>query len=53
MFNKETKPAGSSPLSDFIRNASARDKKRVYGAVLKKASDKQNAIIEKSRSVAG
>ncbi|MGM0633816.1 MAG: hypothetical protein ACQETO_11680 [Pseudomonadota bacterium] len=38
----------SSTLSDFIRNASSRDKKRVYGDVLKKAARSQAEVVKKS-----
>lgn len=53
MFNKKPKPVESSAFSEFIRNASSREKKRVYATVLKKATEKQNAIIEKSRAITG
>lgn len=31
-------------FSDFIRNASSAEKKRVYTDVLKKATERQNAV---------
>lgn len=37
----------STAFSDFIRNASAGRKKRVYASVLKESTDKQNALLEK------
>lgn len=44
-----SKPKSSTPFSDFIRNASSREKKRVYADVLKKATDRQLEIISKAR----
>lgn len=43
------KLAPSTPFSEFIRNASSREKKRVYHDVLKKASDSQREVIERAR----
>ena len=37
----------STAFSEFIRKASSADKKRVYTEVLKKASDRQNAVIQR------
>ena len=37
----------TTPFSDFIRNASSREKKRVYSHVLKNASKRQNELVEK------
>lgn len=42
----KTKPTTSSKFSDFIRNASSVEKKRVYMEVMKKASERQNAQIK-------
>ena len=47
-----TKPLASTLFSDFIRNASSREKKSVYSRVLKKASEKKNALIEKTTATA-
>lgn len=44
-FNRKPKPVASTPLSDFIRNASAREKKRVYKQVLEKATESQNRVL--------
>lgn len=38
------KPSTSSPFSEFIRNASSGEKKRVYTVVLKKAIERQNRV---------
>lgn len=38
------KTVTSTGFSDFIRNASAAEKKRVYTEVLKKATERQNAV---------
>ena len=45
IFSK-TKPVSSTPFSEFIRNAKAGEKKRVYVEVMKKATDRQNAVIQ-------
>ena len=42
--------AKSSGFSDFIRNASAGEKRRVYTEVLKKATERQNAIRKSAES---
>ena len=44
LFNKP-KPVVSTRFSDFIRNASSEEKKRVYTEVLKKATERQNAVL--------
>ncbi len=38
----------STPLSDFLRTASSREKKRVYRDVLTKASERQNRILKEA-----
>ncbi len=45
IFSKN-KPVTSTPFSEFIRNAKAGEKKRVYVEVMKKATDRQNAVIQ-------
>jgi hypothetical protein len=47
MFSKK-KIVKTTAFADFIRNASSRDKKRVYTDVLKKATERQLFIIEKA-----
>jgi hypothetical protein len=42
---KKPQPVGSTRFSEFIRNASSSEKKRVYTEVLKKASERQNAVV--------
>ena len=46
IFSK-SKTADSTPFSDFIRTASSAEKKRVYGRVLKKATERQNRLVPK------
>jgi hypothetical protein len=43
----KSKAADSTPFSDFIRNASSAEKKRVYERVLKKATERQNRLVPK------
>lgn len=40
----------SSPFSDFIRNASSREKKRIYADVLEKAAEMQNNVVKRVRT---
>lgn len=43
----------STPFAEFIRNASSAEKKKVYTVVLKKATERQVAVIaSKDRSSA-
>lgn len=42
------KPTRSSPFSEFIRKASSAEKKRVYGDVLVKATERQNRTTAKA-----
>ena len=46
----KSKEKKSTPFSEFIRNASARDKKRVYSSVLKKATDRQLSVIHRAQA---
>jgi len=45
MFRTKPKILASTPFSDFIRNASSAEKKRVYTAVMKKATEHQNRVL--------
>lgn len=45
MFRAKLKIVASTPFSDFIRNASSAEKKRVYTKVMKKATERQNRIL--------
>jgi len=53
MFNfcKSKAHKRSTEFSDFIRNASSREKKRVYKEVLEKATEQQLDIIRKASNV--
>lgn len=48
MFRKKPALVESTPFSDFIRNASSAERKRVYGRVLKRASERQNRLVEEA-----
>jgi len=50
-FFKPTKPTRHTRFSDFVRNASSAEKKRVYMAVLEKATAEQNDILMKAREL--
>jgi len=43
------KPGRTTAFSEFIRNASSREKKRVYSSVLKKATERQLELIRKAQ----
>jgi hypothetical protein len=45
MFRAKLKLVASTPFSDFIRNASSAEKKRVYTKVMKKASERRNRLL--------
>ncbi len=45
------KPVASTPFSEFIRNASSAEKKRVYTQVMKKASERQNRVLVAATAV--
>jgi hypothetical protein len=52
MFNFGKKTTKSSGLSDFVRNTSSRDKKKIYGTAIKNAIASQQKILEKSKNAA-
>ncbi len=39
----------SSPLSNFVRNASSAEKKRVYKVVMERATERQMRVIRSAR----
>ena len=46
-LKRRPKPAvKSTPLSEFVRVKSSAEKKRIYEAALKRASDAQNKVVE-------
>ena len=49
-LKRKSKTVASTPFSDFIRNASSAEKKRVYKRVLEKASESQNQVLTKITS---
>ena len=44
-FKRKSKAVVSTPFSEFIRNASSAEKKRVYKRVIEKASESQNWVL--------
>lgn len=46
----KSKPTRSSPLSEFIRNASSSEKKRVYKQVLERATDRQIRVLKQAEA---
>ena len=47
-FKQKSKTVSSTPFSEFIRNASSAEKKRVYKRVLEKASESQNRVLARA-----
>lgn len=47
IFTTKTKKVATTPMSDFIRNASSAEKNKVYKRILKKASERQNHLVER------
>jgi len=45
LFKRKPKAVASTSFSEFIRNASSREKKRVYKHVLEKATESQNQVL--------
>ena len=51
-FKKTAKPEDSSTFSEFIRNASAAEKKKVYTKVMKDAIEMQKQTMEAAKAKA-
>lgn len=52
MFSfRKSKRTPATPLSNFVRNASASEKKKVYVVALKRASDAQNEVVRHAAMV--
>lgn len=49
-LKRKSKSVQSTPFSEFIRNASSAEKKRVYKRVLEKASESQNRVLARVAS---
>ena len=50
MFRAKLKTVASTPFSHFIRNASSAEKKRVYTAVMRKASARQAEMLARYKA---
>jgi len=46
MFGSKPKKLKSTRFSDFIRNASAGEKKKLYEKVLQRATERQRRVLE-------
>jgi hypothetical protein len=46
-FRTKPKKVASTPFSEFIRNASSAEKKKVYKVVLEKATQRQQVVLSK------
>jgi hypothetical protein len=51
IFRSKVPVKASTPISDFVRNASSREKKRVYKIVLEKATQQQRRELEAARRI--
>lgn len=52
MFNLfKKKPTGSSAISEFMRNGSAREHKRVFKKVIEESIKDQQAIIDRAEEI--
>jgi hypothetical protein len=51
MFFAKPKKVASTPFSEFIRNASSGEKKKVYKTVLIKATERQKEVIRRGSGV--
>jgi hypothetical protein len=47
LFSQKPKTRNATAFSSFIRDASSREKKKVYTKVLKVASESQNEVVNK------
>lgn len=47
------KTVESTPLSEFIRDASSGEKKKVYSNVLKRAAEMQHEVVVRSKKARG
>jgi hypothetical protein len=52
LFKRNLQTVASTPFSEFIRNASSAEKKRVYKRVLEEASESQNRVLVKTTKTA-
>lgn len=48
IFKSKPKAVASTSFSEFIRNASSAEKKRIYQRVLEKASESQNRVLARA-----
>lgn len=48
IFRPKPRTVPSTPISEFVRNASSRDKKRVYKIVLEKATEEQRRVLREA-----
>ena len=44
---RRRRPTANSSFSEFIRNASSGEKKRVYSDVLRRATERQRAVLDR------
>ncbi|RYH63230.1 MAG: hypothetical protein EON54_08555 [Alcaligenaceae bacterium] len=48
---RHPKLAEKTPLSSFVREASAHDKRRVYARVISKAAEEQKALMNSAEAI--
>jgi len=49
MFPKAREKVESTPLSEFVRNASSKEKRKLFDRVIKESVAEQRAMIEKAK----
>ena len=52
MFRPKPKKVASTPFSDFIRNASSAERKKVYKDVLARATERQMRVLKEAEAAA-
>ena len=50
MFENKREKVKSTPFSDFVRNASSREKRKFFDKVIKETIAEQNEMIKKAQA---
>lgn len=52
LFRNKPKKVASTPFSEFIRNASSAERKKVYKDVLARATERQQRVLKAAAAAA-
>ncbi len=52
LFRNKPKKVASTPFSEFIRNASSAERKKVYKDVLARATERQMRVLKEAEAAA-